>query len=138
MFKTIMVACFIFLLVACDNNTIEAESKDYNTQKQKLADKEKENPLLFLSVSSKDKKNLFGSTVIKGIVSNTATVCSYKDVRIRLLSFNKEGKMVEEHEDVINGLIKPNTKKDFTIRYHLPRSADSVALSIMSASVAEE
>lgn len=80
---------------------------------------------------------MFGSTVITGAVANSATVSSYKEVRLKLLSFDNSGKMLEEHEDVLTGAIKPNDSKDFKLRYHLPKSTDSVAVSVMSASVAD-
>ena len=122
---------------ACSSNMNETGTNAYPAQKAQLAKEEKKEPLSFLKIYASNKKNMFGSTIVKGVVSNSATVCGYKDVRVKLLSFDKEGKMVEEHEDIITGMIAPNANKDFKLRYHLPHSADSVAVSIMSASVAE-
>jgi len=45
--------------------------------------------------------------------------------------------MVEEHEDTIDEIIIPNSTKDFKTKYRLPKGTDSIALSIMNASVAE-
>ena len=50
----------------------------------------------------------------------------------------KDGKMVEEHEDIIDDVIKPNSDKDFKTKYRLPKGTDSIDLSVMSASIAEE
>lgn len=138
MIKLITIAAFVCLLNACTSNGMnESQSGNYTTRRSELVKQEKENPLSFLKVYASEKKNLWGGTVVKGVISNTATICSYNNVRIKLLSYNNDGKMLEEHEDVINGPIKPNTNKDFKLRYHLSRSADSVALSIMSTSVAQ-
>jgi hypothetical protein len=49
----------------------------------------------------------------------------------------KDGKMVEEREDVLDDVIKPNTDNDFKTRYRLPKGTDSIDLSVMSASVAD-
>ncbi len=134
----LLLAGFACLFFSCSSSTIaETDAKNYNAQRVELAKQEKEKPLSFLRVYSSDKKNIFGGTVVKGVVNNTATVCSYKDVRMKLLSYDANGKIIEEHEDVLNGLIKPNDNKEFKLRYHLPRSADSVSISVMSASVAE-
>lgn len=46
--------------------------------------------------------------------------------------------MLEEHEDLVDDIVKPNTAEDFKTKYRLPKGADSIALSVMSAAVAEE
>ena len=138
MMKIITIAGLVCLISACSSNGMsESQSGLYSAHKSDLLKQEKENPLSFLKVYASDKKNMWGGTVVKGVISNTATVCSYNNIRVKLLSYNKEGKMLEEHEDVITGPIKPNASKDFKIRYHLPRTADSVAVSIINTSVTE-
>lgn len=115
----------------------KSDKSSYDKQKTSLSDVEKQKPLSFLQVSAGSKKNWLGSTVIKGAVINSATVCSYKEIRLKLLSFDKDGQRLEEHEDVINDVVLPNSRKDFRLRYHLPKSADSLSITIMSAAVAE-
>ena len=113
-----------------DSNSFD--KKSYEDQKETIPQKEQRNPLNFLHVKSDNRKNLFGSTVIKGTVSNTATVCTYTAIRIKLLSYN-EGRQTEEHEDVIDGPLKPGNSIDFKIKYRLPKGSDSISLSVMSA-----
>ena len=130
-----MRAAFIFLIVASIVSCREKfDSKTYEENKQSLADREKEHPDEFLRVSSDDKKNLFGTTVIKGRLVNTASVCWYKNTRLKMLCY-KNGVRVEEHEDVVPDVIKPGNVKNFRTRYHLPKGTDSLALSVMSADV---
>ncbi len=80
-----------------------------------------------------DKRNLIGKTVVTGVIANNATVCSYKKVRIKMLFYNREGKLVENHEEVVDEVIKANNKASFKSRYFTPKGTDSVALSVMSA-----
>ena len=127
----------VALLSSCGNNEKAFETESYEEHKESLQEREKKNPLQFLHVSGDDKKNLIGQTVIKGTIQNKATVVSYRDVRIKMLCY-KNTRMVEEHEDVIPDILKPNTKKDFKSRYRLPKGTDSIALSVMSAAVAED
>ncbi len=132
-----IVACF-FSLLSCSNNVMnEKDEIAYTKQKQSLLNEEKTKPLSFLKVYASDKKNVWGSTVVKGTISNAATVCSYQDIRLKLLSFDKTGKQLEEHENVIDGPVKPNNSRDFKLRYHLPKSTDSVSVSVMSATISE-
>lgn len=136
--KHFAIAACLFSLLSCSNNAMTGKDEGaYNKQKQTLLNEEKKKPLSFLKVYASNRKNIWGSTVVKGAVSNTATVCSYQDIRLKLLSFDKGRKPLEEHEDVIDGPLKPNDSKDFKLRYHLPRDTDSVSVSVMSATISE-
>ena len=122
------VSCMLFFF-SCKESF---DNKTYEQNKISLAQRERDHPDQFLKISSDDKKNLFGATIIKGKIVNTASVAVYKNTRLRMLCY-KNGIRVEEHEDIIPELIKPGTVKNFKIRYHLPKGTDSLALSIMSA-----
>lgn len=120
-----------FLFFACGNGNA-AKDNGYQTSKETIAEKEQKKPLQFLSVSGDKKKNLIGQTVIRGNLHNHAVVMAYKDVRIKMLCF-KQGTLTEEHEDIIDDAIQPNTSKAFKTKYRLPKGTDSVSLSIMQA-----
>src|SRR5438876_11774985 len=105
----------IFLL-SCGEKNFDQQS--YEQHKESIAGKEKKKPLLFLSVTGYNKKNIIGQTVIYGKIVNKATVCAYKDVRIKMLCF-KNNKIAEEHEDIVNNIIKANSITDFKTRYRL-------------------
>ena len=124
-FAGLLIVCFF----SCKN---KFDSKTYEENKLNLTQRENANPTQFLKISSDDKKNLFGATVIKGKIVNTATVAAYKNTRIKILCY-KNGIRVEEHEDVMPDIIKPGNIKNFKTKYHLPRGTDSIALSVMSA-----
>ena len=120
---------FIFLLFSCKE---KFDNKTYEDNKQSLAQKEQTHPEAFLRLTSNDKKTLFGATVIRGKIFNTASVCGYKAVRVKILCYHN-GIKVEEHEDVFPDLIKPGNESNFKTKYHLPKGTDSIALSVMTA-----
>jgi hypothetical protein len=120
---------FVFCFIGCKE---KFNDKTYEDNKQSLAEKEKTHPQEFLKLVADDKKNLFGATVIKGKIINTASVCSYQTVRVKILCYHN-GIRVEEHEDVFPDLIKPGESSKFKTKYRLPKGTDSLALSIMSA-----
>ena len=122
------IICFLFLF-SCKE---KFNDKTYQQNKTSLAQRESEHPEQFLKVSSDTRKNLFGTTVIKGKIINTASVAVYKNTRIKMLCY-KNGIRVEEHEDVMPETIKPGTINTFKLKYHFPKGADSLALSVMSA-----
>lgn len=128
------MACFVLFLISCSNKERADKDNAYLQSRKTIVSKEEKDPVDFLKVTSDDKKNLFGKTVVKGIIYNEASIVSYQNVRIRLLSF-QQTKMVEEHEDIIKDIIPPGEKNNFTIRYRLPKGTDSLALSVMAAEV---
>lgn len=132
--KYLLVFSFsTLLIISCGSQNFDKQT--YTANKQSLADKEKNSPLSFLKVDGDNHKSLFGigrETVVNGTITNNATVCSYKNIRVKMLCFS-DGKRVEEHEDVISETINPASSKDFKTRYKLPKGTDSIALSIMSA-----
>lgn len=127
-----MKLLFFFLIVFISACKEKFDDKSYSDNKQSLAQKEQTHPEEFLKLISDDKKNLFGATVIKGKILNTASVCSYKTTRIKMLCY-RNGIRVEEHEDVLTDIIRPGTSKNFKTKYHLPKGTDSIAMLVMSA-----
>jgi hypothetical protein len=135
--KYILFAFLIILIGgSCGANAEKTDEKTYAEQKESLEQKEKKHPLQFLEVKGDNKKNILGQTVIHGTIYNKATIASYKDVRIKMLCY-KDGKMIEEHEDVINDIIKPNSDNNFKTKYRLSKGTDSINLSVMSASIVD-
>src|ERR1041384_5536367 len=124
--RALFICFMIFSVASCKE---KFNSKTYAENKESLADRERVHPEQFLKISSDDKKNLFGATIVKGKVVNTASVCAYKNARIKMLCY-RNGIRVEEHEDVIPDAIKPGTVRNFKTKYHLPKGTDSLALSI--------
>ena len=122
----------IGMLAACSDGKSKFDSKTYQEQKATLGSKEKDSPLGFLEVQSKDHRNIFGQTVVKGTVHNTATLCSYKDIRVKLLYY-KQQKLVANHEEVYKETLAPGDDFIFKARYKTPKGTDSVAVSLMSA-----
>lgn len=141
--KKLMYILFALLAVACNNNdTSDSNSNsvdsNYQSAKETLVEKEKKQPKKFLKIKNeKDKKNFWGQTVVKAYIVNTASVVSYKNIRIKSLYY-KEGQLVENHEDVIDATIAPGDKEKIKLKYGTPKGTDSVALSIMQAEVVEE
>ena len=67
----VVIACIVFLF-GCKNKAKQAasEKEAYQKATKALEERERKNPLLFLTVSSHDKNNLIGQTVIKGSINN--------------------------------------------------------------------
>lgn len=137
--KNIFSLLFIILVTfsACSSKaTKEAKEKDsYEKAKESLEEREKKNPMAFLKVSSRDKHNLIGQTVIKGTVSNSAKVCIYKDVDLEISYFSKTGVLLSKNNEMVFELIEPGKSVSFKTKDFAPKGTDSIAIKIMSAKV---
>jgi len=135
--RNVWLLAAVLLLATCGGKEKKQDTQSYKDNKKNLAEKEAGSPTDFLSITtSHEKRTLFGlgrQTITKGEVSNNATVCSYKDVRIKMLCYDKLGNRIEEHEDIMDDIIAPGQTANFRTQYKLPKETDSVALSVMSA-----
>lgn len=125
------------LISACNNNDSapeKAKEKDkYEQTKATLGETEKKNPANFVLVSSHDKRNLLGQRVIKGTLTNTAKVSSFKDVELELNFYSKTGALLEKEHETIYESIAPGATTDFKTKYFAPKGTDSVALKVVGA-----
>jgi hypothetical protein len=131
------ILCFLIIaaLASCqskDNKKEEAKSS-YEASKANLLDKEKTNPANFLTVSGHDKHNLIGQMVVKGTISNKATVASFKDIDVKLEFYSKTGTLLETDHETIYEVIAPGESKNFKTKYFAPKGSDSVALHVVGA-----
>jgi len=120
-------------LCACQSADRKFDKQTYEQQKESLLDKESSHFEKFLVVEGEDRRNIWGQTVYRGKIHNRATVCSYNNVRVKLLYY-KDGAQVANHEEVFDHALAPKETLSFKAKYHTPRGTDSVAVSVMSAS----
>ncbi len=132
--KKILVLSFLFsLLFSCQNHHPGTGDDGYEKIKENLKEKEGKNPGRFLSVSSKDKHNIIGQTVIKGIIKNNAKVCTFKDIEIELSFFSKTSVLLEKDNETIYEVIPPGEEASFKTKYFAPKGTDSVAITVLNA-----
>ena len=130
----VLIIALLFFTACTSNDKKTTDKKDaYEQTKETLAETEKKNPTRFLSVEGHDKKNLLGQTVVKGTLTNKATVSSYKDVEIELSFYSKTGTLLEKDVETIFETIAPGKDADFKTKYFAPKGTDSVALKVMGA-----
>ena len=135
-----MKSIFIFLLAAgilqtaCTSSGNETVQKDkYEAGKLSLEEVEKKSPANFLKVTSSDKKNLLGQTVVKGKVHNMAKIVTYKDVDIKLFFYSKTGTLLMEDNEVLYDNFPPGAVVSFKSKYFSPKGTDSIAIRVMTA-----
>lgn len=133
-FHLILLLAVVFF-TACNSKAKKnaADKEEYQKAQETLEAKERKNPVAFLSVSSKDKHNLLGQTVIKGTVANKAKVCVYFDVELELSFISKTGALLEKDTETIYETIEPGNSVNFKTKYFAPKGTGSVVIKVMGA-----
>ena len=134
-FKSFLFAIAIIaaMLISCNADDTKSEEASYEQTRKILLEKELKNPANFLSVTGQDKKNLLGQTVIKGKLSNRATIAVYKDVEVKLSFYSKTRALLETETETIFEQVQPGQTKNFKTKYFAPKGTDSVAIQILNA-----
>lgn len=137
-----MMRLLIFLsamiLVSCNSAEKKFDTDSYEKNKESLEEKEKKNPEQFLVVTVNDKKNIIGQRVIRGTLTNKASVCTYKDVQLKISFFSKTGVLLEENKETVYEVVPPNHNTKFKTKYFAPKNTDSVAMIVISAKAETE
>jgi len=118
--KLTILALTMILVTACNgsrnNNNYGAEHNTYEESKTSIEDKEKDNPLSFLSIDATYRKNLLGEWVVQGKISNSATVAIYKDVKLSLIFNSKTDTYLGSETQTVYEFVKPGQSKSFKIK----------------------
>jgi hypothetical protein len=129
----ILVAIFLF---ACnENDSLQQKKQSYEVTKKELLSKEQKDPTAFVSISGHNKKNIVGQTVVRGTLTNKASIAVFKDVDIKLSFYSKTKALLETDKETIFEILEPGESKDFKTKYFAPKGTDSVGLQVLSAKV---
>jgi len=126
------------IMCACSTNSgtkAKSDKESYELTKEDLLKKEQKNPQYFLVVKGNNKKNILGQTVVKGMISNNATIAVFKDLDIKLSFYSKTKTLLETDKETIYETLGPGESKDFKTKYFAPKGTDSVGLEVLGATV---
>jgi hypothetical protein len=137
--KILMLLC-MYMFASCAQTDVSFEKKEedeYAKTKETLEQKEKKNPIRFLKPTADYHRNIIGQTVVKGVVTNSATVAAYKNIRLKILYYDSEGNLFENHEELLDGELEAGEEIKFKAKYRTQKKTDSIIVSVMSAVAVE-
>ena len=137
----ILLTAFSVILLSCNGDEApkkSTEQESYKITKESLLKKELKSPQIFLVIGAHDKRNMLGQTVVKGIITNKATVAVFKDVEIKLSFYSKTHALLETDKETVFEVLQPGASKNFKTKYFAPKGTDSVALEVLGAKVVGE
>ena len=130
-----LITITLSILCGCESKAEKekvAEDK-YEKAKESLEEREKKNPVEFITVTSKDKHNLIGQTVVKGSIHNTAKICTYKDLELEFSFFSKTGVLLQKELKTIYENIPAGKSSDFKEKMWVNKDADSMSIKVLKA-----
>ncbi len=131
---------FPVIIFSCRSDVKKAstEKEVYEKTKESLQEKEEKNPQNFLFAEGHNKRNLLGQIVIKGSLTNKASVAVFKDVDINLSFYSKTHALLEQDKETIFEVLRPGESKNFKTKYFAPKGTDSVALAVLGAKIVKQ
>ncbi len=135
-----LIIPFSTFLFSCNSDDVKksVEKESYQLTKEALLKKEQKNPANFLIVQGHDKRNILGQTVVKGTVTNKASVAVFKDIDIKLSFYSKTKALLETDKETVFEVIRPGESKNFKTKYFAPKGTDSVFIAVLGAKNLEE
>ncbi len=131
----LLILAAVFLFACNEHDSSQQKKESYELTKKELLSKEQKDPTAFISISGHNKKNIVGQTVVKGTLTNKASIAVFKDVDIKLSFYSKTKALLETDKETIFEILEPGESKDFKTKYFAPKGTDSVALQVLSAKV---
>lgn len=138
-----ILLCFATLLFArCQSssnsgNTNAASAASYQNAKMTLEQQEQTNPTAYLKVTNGIyKKNLFGTWVIEGNTTSTATVAKYKDVVLTVKFYTKTNTLLGSQDFAQYEYVKPGQSVAFKIKTDGYQGTEQIGIDIKGASTA--
>jgi hypothetical protein len=131
----LIILAVTFLFACNENDSSQQKKESYELTKKELLSKEQKDPTAFISISGHNKKNIVGQTVVRGILTNKASIAVFKDVDIKLSFYSKTKALLETDKETIFDILEPGDSKDFKTKYFAPKGTDSVGLQVLGAKV---
>src|SRR6185312_1632575 len=131
----VVILSAILLFACSENDSSQQKKESYELTKKELLSKEQKDPTAFISVSGHNKKNIVGQTVVRGTLTNKASIAVFKDVDIKLSFYSKTKALLETDKETIFDILEPGESKDFKTKYFAPKGTDSLGLQVLGAKV---
>ena len=119
------------------NKVTISTKKDAQLSKTDLEQKEAASPLEYLSVHGKMHKNLIGKKIIKGSITNMASLASYKDLQMAVIFLSGTQTELQTQQFFVNGIVSPNNKISFRSVFIAPPETAGFRIKILSVNAAQ-
>lgn len=127
----------IFIIRNVNANGDESHNASADTYQEKLMSIEEielSQPAEFLTIDGNYNKNFWGDKIkIRGVINNTATVTSYKDIVVKVSYYTKTETEIGNKEYIIYDRFPPNSQIDFELKIRNYENVNTVKCDIIQA-----
>lgn len=114
--------------------SIEKRQLSYAEQRQLLGEQEGRQWGSFIDYSGLTyRSNLIGQAVIEGVVTNSASVATYKDLVLHIKFSSRTGTVLAENDAVIYEFLPPGGSLRFKRKFKSPAYAATIDYDIVGA-----
>ena len=134
----LLIAVILLALSSCqslDSKKGNKEDAHYQDTRQSLTVQEQRRPQHFLVVSGSSRKNLLGQTIVRGQITNKATIAIFKNVSLKFSFYSKTRVLLDTQQETIYDEFHPGDTKDFKSKYFEPKGTDSVGIVVTGADI---
>ena len=128
-----MLGVFAFFNMFTTNNS-KSNPSNYQKPKMTIEETENSNPKRFLSVEGKYNESFLSNKfIVKGKITNRASIADYKDIIIRIKYYSKTKSVIESEDYTIYEVFPPNQEKSFKFDAKKYKDVESIKLNIIGA-----
>lgn len=136
--KRLAIAFIIAIIILFVLNIIDKQSSTSTYQESVMTIQEIEaaSPLNYLQADGTYNTNFIGDKVkINGVITNTATVTTYKDVTVRVNFYSKTNTLIGSEDYTLYEFYPPNSKQEFKLKVKAYNNVSTLGWEIINASV---
>jgi hypothetical protein len=138
-FKITGIVFLILLLLSLVVNILvskKSSSSTYEESVMTIQEIEAASPLNYLQAAGTYNNNFFGDKVkINGVITNSATVTTYKDVTVRVNFYSKTNTLIGTEDYTLYEFYPPNSKQEFKLKVKAYNDVSSLGWEVINASV---
>jgi hypothetical protein len=128
--KIITILIVTITISACKENKTE----NYQEKLMTIEQTEKTQPTRFLRAEGTYNKSLFGGKLnFDGVIKNSATVVTYKDVVVKLTYFSENKTEIGKIEHTIQDFFPPQSEKPFELKIENDKAIHSIGWEVIAA-----
>lgn len=141
-YKLFRIVAIIFLIIVgiiILSKVFEKEtdtSSTYQESVMTIQEIEAANPINYLKADGTYNNNFIGDKVkINGVITNSATVTTYKDIIVRVNFYSKTNTLIGTEDYTLYEFYPPNSTQEFKLKVKAYSNVSSLGWEVVSASV---
>ncbi len=134
--KMLLITLLFVVAIGLISSYFESKNDvpNYEESVMSIAEIEATTPINFLNTDGTYKSNFLGDKLnIDGIIHNTATVTTYKDVVIDVVFYSKTNTEIGREQYTIYDFFVPNSKKGFKLKVKNYSNVESIGWKVANA-----